>query len=160
MSAAFTSLGGHLGRWLPLPAGLFANVVLSLAIITPLVALLFKWLPDAHVPWKSAWIGAALTAVLFQAGALGVGLYLNLSGLGSAYGPAGSVLAILVWAYYTSQTVLYGAEFTKVYAHQTGAHVEPTDNAMFVADREGARPADGAAAPRAAPPPATAPTTR
>ncbi len=116
MSAAFTSLSGHLGKWLPLPVGLFANVVLSLAILTPLVAFLFKFLPDAPVPWRSAWIGAGVTAVLFQAGALGVGLYLNLSGLGSAYGPAGAVLAVLVWAYYTSQTVLYGAEFTKAHA--------------------------------------------
>ena len=116
MSAAFTSLAGHLGRWLPLPIGLFANVALSLAIITPLFALLFKLMPSAPVPWRSAWLGAGVTAVLFQAGALGVGLYLNLSGLGSAYGPAGAVLAILVWAYYTSQTVLFGAEFTKAHA--------------------------------------------
>jgi len=116
MSAAFTSLAGHLGKWLPLPASVLANVVLSLAIITPLFALLFKLLPDAPVPWRSAWVGAGLTAVLFQAGALGVGLYINLSGLGSAYGPAGAVLAVLVWAYYTSQTVLYGAEFTRAHA--------------------------------------------
>ncbi len=116
MSAAFTSLAGHLGKWLPLPASLLANVVLSLAIITPLVALLFKLLPDAPVPWRSAWIGAIVTAVLFQAGALAVGFYLNMTGLGSAYGPAGAVMAILVWAYYTSQTVLYGAEFTRAHA--------------------------------------------
>ncbi len=117
LSAAFTSLAGTLGKWLPLPIGLFANVVLSLAIITPLVALLFKLLPNAPVPWKSAWIGASVTAVLFQAGALTVGFYLNMTGLGSAYGPAGAVMAILVWAYYTSQTVLYGAEFTKAHAN-------------------------------------------
>jgi len=114
LSAAFTSLAGHLGRWLPV--GLFANVVLSLAIITPLFALLFKLMPSAPVPWKSAWLGAGVTAVLFQVGALSVGLYINLSGLGSAYGPAGAILAILVWAYYTSQTVLFGAEFTRAHA--------------------------------------------
>jgi len=116
LSAAFTSLAGHLGRWLPLPVGLAANVVLSLAIITPLFALLFKLMPSAPVPWRSAWIGAGVAAVLFQAGALGVGLYINLSGLGSAYGPSGAVMAILVWAYYTSQTILYGAEFARAHA--------------------------------------------
>ena len=112
LSAAIGSVGTLLGRWLPQPGGLLflANLALSILIVVPLFAAIFKFLPDTRVPTKSAWIGAAVTGVLFQAGALLVGAYLGAKVLASVYGAAGSVLAVLLWAYYTAQTVLFGAE--------------------------------------------------
>lgn len=137
LSAAITALGGLLGRWLPLSGSLlhFMNIVLSLGIVTPLFALIFKFLPDAEVPWRSVWIGSAVTAVLFQGGALAIGMYLRASGFASVYGAAGSVLAVLIWAYYSAQTVLFGAEFTK--AHATAKDAQPG------ARPEGPRPEEG-----------------
>lgn len=120
LSASVAAVGSFLGRWIPLPAGLLfsLNLVLSLVIVTPLFALIFRFLPDVKVPWRSVWIGSVVTAVLFQAGSLVMGAYLGTRVLASVYGPAGSVLAVLIWAYYSAQTVLFGAEFTK--AHATG----------------------------------------
>ena len=112
LSAAVGAVGTFIGRWLSLPGGLLflANLVLSILIVVPLFAVIFKFLPDTKVPTKSAWIGAAVAGVLFQAGALLVGAYLGMKVLASVYGAAGSVLAVLLWAYYTAQTVLFGAE--------------------------------------------------
>ena len=117
LSAGIAAAGSFVGRWVPLPGGVlfFVNLVLSLVIVTPLFALIFKLLPNAKVPWRSVWIGAALTAVLFQAGSLAMGAYLGTRVLASVYGPAGSILAVLVWAYYSAQTVLFGAQFTKAH---------------------------------------------
>jgi membrane protein len=118
LSAGIAALGGFLGRWLPLPAGfLFAvNLVLSPAIVAPLVAFVFKYMPDAEVPWRSVWVGSLVTAVLFQLGAVAIGVYLGARVLVSTYGAAGSVLALLIWAYYSAQTALFGMEFTKAHA--------------------------------------------
>lgn len=122
LSAGIAAAGSFVGRWVPLPGTVlfFVNLALSLVIVTPLFALIFKFLPNAKVPWKSVWIGAALTAALFQAGALAMGAYLGTRILASVYGPAGSILAVLVWAYYSAQTVLFGAQFTKAHALVTG----------------------------------------
>ncbi len=125
MSAAISSLGGLLDKYLPLSGGLLfsLNLLLSLLIVVPLFALIFKFLPDARVPWPSAWIGAAVTGVLFQLGSLLTGAYLGAKVLGSVYGAAGSVLAVLLWAYYTAQTVLFGAEFCREVSRSAdGAH--------------------------------------
>ncbi|MHC4198385.1 MAG: YihY/virulence factor BrkB family protein [Planctomycetota bacterium] len=118
LSAGIAAAGSFVGRWVPLPAAVlfFVNLLFSLVIVTPLFALIFKFLPNAKVPWRSVWIGAVLTAVLFQAGALAMGAYLGTRVLASVYGPAGSVLAVLVWAYYSAQAVLFGAQFTKAHA--------------------------------------------
>lgn len=118
LSAGIAAAGTFLGSWVPFLGRLlfFLNLVLSLVIVTPLFAFIFKFLPDAKVPWKSVWMGAIVTAVLFQVGALAMGAYLGTKVMTSVYGPAGSVLAVLIWAYYSAQTVLFGAEFTKAHA--------------------------------------------
>jgi len=90
------------------------NTFLSLAVITVLFALLFKLLPDTKVPWRHVWLGAAVTAVLFTVGKLALGLYLAHARITSAYGAAGSLVALLLWCYYASQIVFLGAEFTRV----------------------------------------------
>jgi membrane protein len=90
------------------------NHVLSFAVITVLFALLFKMLPDTNVPWRHVWLGAVVTASLFTLGKLGLGIYLANARITSAYGAAGSLVALLLWSYYAAQIVFLGAEFTRV----------------------------------------------
>jgi membrane protein len=101
------------------------NNVVSIAVITVLFALIFKYLPDAHpaVAWKDIWVGAVITSVLFTLGKFGIGLYLGKSSVGSAYGAAGSLVLLLVWVYYSSQILFFGAELTQVYARRHGSRL-------------------------------------
>jgi membrane protein len=123
-SAALAYVSTNFERVLPFPgAGLaftVANDVLSLAIITVLFALIYKILPDARIDWSDVWIGSGITALLFVIGQALIGLYLAKSGTASAYGAAGSLLLLLLWIYYSAMTLLFGAEFTKVYASRRG----------------------------------------
>lgn len=109
-----------------------ANAILSLAVITLLFAMIFKFLPDAKIAWRDVWIGALITAALFTVGKEVLGLYLGKSGVGSSYGAAGSLIVLLLWVYYSAQIVFFGAEFTKVYANRFGSHVVPAENAIAV----------------------------
>ncbi len=92
------------------------NSLLSLVIITSLFAMMFKIMPDAKIKWRSVWIGAFITSVLFTLGKSALGLYFGTANPGSTYGAAGSVVLILLWASYSSLIVFYGAEFTKAYS--------------------------------------------
>jgi membrane protein len=93
-----------------------ADFVLSFAIVWLLFAVLFEFLPDARIAWRDVWVGAGITALLFVAGQFLLGLYLGRVGVGSAYGAFGSLVVFLLWANYSAQIVLFGAEFTHVYA--------------------------------------------
>lgn len=108
-----------------LPGGVVAmqifGVLFSLAVTTALVAAIFKWLPDASLSLRDVAAGAFATAVLFTLGELPLGWYLGRAGTTSVYGAAGSLVAILLWVYYSSQILLLGAEFTKVYAKRRKA---------------------------------------
>ncbi len=108
------------------------NFVLSVAMITLLFAMIFKFLPDAKIAWHDVWIGAFLTAVLFTVGKFALGLYIGKSGVASSYGAAGSLIVLLLWVYYSSQILFFGAEFTQVYANRFGSRVAPADNAVPV----------------------------
>ena len=101
------------------------NNLVSLAVITVLFALIFKYLPDAHPPvaWKDIWLGAFITSALFTLGKFGIGLYLGHSSVGSAYGAAGSLVLLLVWVYYSAQILFFGAELTQVYARKHGSRL-------------------------------------
>ena len=88
-------------------------MVVSFGVVTLLFALIYKYLPDAEVAWRDVWIGAAITAVLFTLGKFLLGWYLGQGSVTSAYGAAGSLVVILLWVYYTSQILLFGAEFTQ-----------------------------------------------
>jgi len=91
-----------------------AHSLVSLGVITLLFALIFKLLPDAPVAWRDVWFGAAITSVLFGLGKHFIGLYLGRAGIGSAYGAAGSLVVVIVWVYYASMIVLFGATLTYV----------------------------------------------
>jgi membrane protein len=97
------------------------NFVVALGASTTLFALIFKVLPSTRVAWKDVWIGAVATGVMFLIGKSLIGIYLGQSNLASNFGAAGSVITILLWVYYSSQILLFGAEFTKVYAELRGS---------------------------------------
>ncbi|MCC6616373.1 MAG: YihY/virulence factor BrkB family protein [Anaerolineae bacterium] len=97
------------------------NMTLSLGIIIVLFALIYRFLPAIRLQWRDVWIGAVFTAILFTIGKYALSLYLGSTGTASAYGAAGSFVLILLWIYYSAQIVLFGAEFTQVYARQYGS---------------------------------------
>jgi membrane protein len=138
VSLLFTATIALVGEWFGgMVPGMEAltqilNSVLSLALITLLFATIFKFLPDAKIAWHDVWIGAFITAVLFTVGKFALGLYLGKSGVASSYGAAGSLIVLLLWVYYSSQILFFGAEFTQVYANRFGSHVTPADNAVAV----------------------------
>ena len=109
-----------------------ANFALSIAITTVLFAMMFKILPDAKIKWRSVWIGAFITSVLFEIGKFALGLYFGKADPASGYGAAGSIILILLWASYSSMIVFYGAEFTKVYSDDHYGVAPPAANAVKV----------------------------
>jgi membrane protein len=131
LSAALAAFGKWFGGLLPLPEAVLEtlNFLLSFMVITGLFALIFKVLPDARIAWRDVWVGAALTAALFTIGKFAIGMYLGKSNVESTYGTAGSLVIVLVWVYYSAQILLYGAEFTQVYANRFGERLVPTPDA-------------------------------
>lgn len=95
--------------------GAFSSFI-SFAVIACLFAVIYKALPDAKPAWRDVWIGAVFTAVLFTAGKYAIGLYLSTSAITLGYGAAGSLIALLLWVYYSAQIFFLGAEFTRQYA--------------------------------------------
>lgn len=104
-------------------------------LVTVLFAAMFKVLPDARVPWKVTWVGAAMTALLFTVGKFLIGLYLGSKDMSSTYGQAGSLVLILLWAYYSSIIFFFGAEMTEVWARRHGHAIEPSAGAVRVVER-------------------------
>ena len=134
LTAAIAFLGQQFGSMIPGMEALVQslNSILSVAVITLLFAMLFKFLPDARIAWHDVWIGAFITAALFTVGKFALGFYLGKSGVASSYGAAGSLIVLLLWVYYSSQIVFFGAELTQVYANRFGSHVAPSSNAVAV----------------------------
>lgn len=132
LSAGLSAVGHWLVDVMPgwTVLGYVLNWVVSIAVIAVFMALIFKLLPDAKIHWRDVWVGALVTAVLFQLGKYGIGLYIAKGSVGSTFGAAGSLAVLLVWVYYSSQIILFGAEFTRAYANRFGSHVVPEDNAV------------------------------
>jgi membrane protein len=97
------------------------SFLVTFTVSSLLFAMMFKWLPDAEIGWRDVWLGGVVTAVLFEAGKFLIGLYIGKQGLESTFGAASSIVVLLIWVYYTAQIVLYGAEFTHVYATSYGS---------------------------------------
>jgi membrane protein len=136
-SAGLSAFGAYLQGLLPLPEIILQglNFVISFIVISLLFAMLFKILPDATIAWSDVWVGAVITALLFTGGKFLLGLYLGRSSVGSAYGAAGSLIVILIWIYYSSQILFFGAEFTQVYANQYGSLIKPDKDAVAVTQK-------------------------
>ncbi len=101
------------------------NLLITLGVTTVLFALIFKVLPDAHIRWKDVMVGALFTAVLFMLARFGITFYIGRSDIGSTYGAAGSLVVLLLWIYFSSMIVYFGAEFTKFYAIKFGSEIRP-----------------------------------
>ncbi len=93
----------------------------SLALVTALFALMFEFLPECRVAWRDVWLGAAVSALLFVVGQFLLGWYLGRAGVSSSYGTFGGLVVFLIWVYYSAQIMLFGAEFTHVYANRLGS---------------------------------------
>ncbi len=104
----------------------YLHIAVSPFFVVVPFALIYKYLPDATVSWRDVWIGAAVTSILFALGTRLIGIYLNNARLVSLYGAVGAFIMILLWIYYTAMVVLYGAEFTKVYANTHGSSIVPS----------------------------------
>ena len=104
-------------------------------VITVLFALLFKIMPDVHLRWRDVIVGALVTAVLFTGGRYLIAMYLSRSTVASVYGTAGSLVALLIWVYYSCAIVFYGAEFTRAYRHAYKLKVQPKETAVAVREQ-------------------------
>jgi membrane protein len=106
--------------------------IFDLAVVVLLFASIFKFLPDVKIQWRDVWIGAVMTAIFFAIGKWALGLYLGSGAAASAYGAASSLITLLLWIYYSSQILLFGAEFTQVYAARAGRAFVPDKYAVRV----------------------------
>lgn len=134
VSAAVAALTRFLGNAIPGPDVLAhgLDLLISVGVVTLLFALIFKYLPDIKIAWRDVWLGATVTAILFTIGKYAIGMYLGMAAVGSAYGAAGSLILILVWAYYSSQILFFGAELTQAYSRLCGSKILPSDKAQAV----------------------------
>jgi hypothetical protein len=135
ISTAISTMSNHL---MPSQSLIWqaVNFIVSLAIITGLFALIFKYLPDAVVDWKYVWMGAVVTAVLFTIGKWGLGIYLANGTTASVFGAMGSLVALLIWVYYSSQIFFFGAELIQVYAARQGHPLKPDAKAMRIGEEQ------------------------
>jgi len=152
ISAAISAINGILNNLLG-GAGFIIQIVnflISTGVVTLIFAMIFKILPDVDIQWKDVWVGALVTALLFNIGKTLIGLYLGNSATASAYGAAGSLVVLLLWVYYSAQILFLGAEFTQVYARRFGSKVLPAEGAVpMTAEqraRQGMAPQKGVAA--------------
>lgn len=107
------------------------NVLITFSVVTALFAVIFKVLPDAKLKWKDIFSGAVITAILFMLGKFAISLYISKSEIGSTFGAAGSLVILLVWIYYSSVILYFGAEFTKAYAVKYGGAIHPNKYAVI-----------------------------
>ena len=135
-SAALSALSSWAGRRFEALSVVWpiAGEVLSFAVITLLFTMIYKMLPDIRLKWRNVWLGAAVTAAFFTIGKFLIGLYISKSNTAAAYGAAAAVAILLIWVYYTTQIVLLGAEFTRVFTR--GHHIVPRREPYARSDRK------------------------
>lgn len=133
LSTALSITEKFFGSLVPIPAPVLylANLLVSFAVVTALFAVMYKVVPDVWVGWRDVTIGAVGTAILFTLGKFLLGLYLGMASVGSTYGAAGSLVAVIVWVYYSAQIFFFGAEFTHVYARRHGTRAR-TKRGRFI----------------------------
>lgn len=136
VSVALRAVIKYAEYWVPVPPLLLsgAELVLSLAVFTVLFAVIFKVLPDAIIDWKDVWVGAAVTAVLFVVGRSLIAMYLAYTATASTYGAAGSLVLLLLWVYYSSLILFFGAALTKARVLASGKRVVPRPLAVRVTE--------------------------
>jgi membrane protein len=135
ISALLSVVQEYMGNWFPDLYQIIAqilNILISLFVITVLFAMIFKYLPDAHIQWKTVWIGAIITSVLFTVGKELLSFYFGEASPGSIYGAAGSIIIVMLWVSYSSLIMFYGAEFTWVSAQLYSHGIKPKSYARKV----------------------------
>jgi len=140
VSAVLSGVGDRLMQFLPdgisATAVQWFNLGLSFVVITGLFGLIFRVLPDAEIEWRDVWVGAGVTALLFVVGKFLISLYLGQSNPGEAFGAAGSLAVMLLWIYYSSLILLFGAEFTQAWVEHKGRDIVPEKGAVRVEKQE------------------------
>lgn len=134
VSAGLSAVDTYMTSLMPGAEVLFTilNFVVSMALITLLFAMIYRFLPDVRIAWRDVWVGAAFTALLFTIGKFLIGLYLGRSSVSSVFGAAGSLVVVLLWIYYSTQILFFGAEMTQVYARHRGSQILPDEHAVKV----------------------------
>ena len=137
-SAALAGMTGYFQSVIPLP-GLWhiVDIVVGLALETVIFALMFKVVPDVQISWRDVWVGGLATAVAFSIGRIALAWYVGRSATESPFGAAGSLVALVVWVYYSAQILFLGAEFAQVYAARYGTRIVPSKNAVPLEEGEG-----------------------
>jgi membrane protein len=139
VSAVLATVTEHFRGLLPFPALWWVlEIAIGLGITTVLFALIFKVIPDAQIQWRDVWVGAFATAVLFSVGRVLLSWYVGRSATVSPFGAAGSLVALVVWVYYSAQILFFGAEFTQVFATRYGSQILPSANAVFIHEQPSA----------------------
>jgi membrane protein len=141
VSALLTVVQEYIGNWFPEIYQIIAhilNIIISLIVITVLFAMIFKYLPDARIKWKTVWIGAVITSVLFTIGKELLSFYFGEASPGSIYGAAGSIIIVMLWVSYSSLIMFYGAEFTWVFANKYSHGIKPKSYARTVETKKSA----------------------
>ncbi|MBI3461772.1 MAG: YihY/virulence factor BrkB family protein [Planctomycetes bacterium] len=138
ISAALTALSNSLLPFMPQQVVVLQalHFFVSFVVITLLFALIFRILPDAKVAWQDVWLGAVVTSLLFGVGKALFGLYLGHSTIGSSYGAAGSLVIVILWTYYSTLILLFGAEITQVQSRLRGAKIVATPIAVHVTEHD------------------------
>jgi membrane protein len=140
VNTTVTVLATYFQGWLPIPAALLqiTNVTLSFGLMATMFTLVYKMVPDAHVSWGDAWVGALMTALLFILGTVALSMFVGTAGGSSVYGTAASVLALLMWVYYSTQVFFFGAEVTRIFANEYGAGIISNHRSIGALWRRGA----------------------
>lgn len=143
-NSVLANMSGYLSDKLPLGPIFWqlVNYAITLLVVTPVFAAIFKFLPDVKIEWKDVWIGAFATALLFMIGQVAIGFYMGIAKVGSAFGAASSLVVILVWIYYSAQILFFGAELTQVYAAKYGSRkdAQATGEAARTRAEQGLKP--------------------
>ncbi len=131
-NAALSAAGKQLHEHVPGGAALahVIHVIVSFALTTALFCTIFKVVPDARIRWRDVLAGGLVTSALFTLGQVLIGVYVGNTSISSAYGAASSLMIILVWIFFSSCILFFGAEFTRVYADMYGEAIEPGPQAL------------------------------
>jgi membrane protein len=135
VTALVSAVGQRLAGGLPERLMLVLNALFAFVVITVLFAAMYKVLPDARIGWRDVWVGAIGTALFFVLGKFLIGLYIGRSDPGSAFGAAGTLAVILIWIYYASHIVLFGAELTQAWTEKFGGGIRPEKGAAKTVEK-------------------------
>jgi membrane protein len=140
VNTTVTVLAAYFQGWLPIPATVLQiiNVTVSFGLMATVFTLVYKMVPDAHVSWGDACVGALMTALLFILGTVALSTFVGTAGGSSVYGTAASVLALLMWVYYSTQVFFFGAEVTRIFANEYGGGIISHHRSIGAVWRKGA----------------------